>query len=658
MNNENVTERVKMKNGGRPRWKRPMTVTALLIILAFTVSAAVTGTIKQMEEEKAFERLHEEAGNIAEDISESVADDREQIEVLASAASGYEDLSSQELWDMLNAFDSVGMISRIEILLPGDVVLKDGKSITAEGLLSFEKEEAKGTHVSDRERDLENREAYVVRSYVPIVRGAETVAMMYGVIELENLPEKVTAAPYGGDAAIYIIDGNSGDFLVDTWHNDPGGNIWELGKRQMAPGYDHESLKQGVTDGSEGYVVFASETIGENLYFYYEPIAVNEWRIALSVPEHIVFENADKISVILNGFLCFEALAFLFYFFWMIHYVRRETNEKQRQLDMIQYIYEVEKLLFSAHEKEENLLRALEKIGGITGAQRVVFSISGLPYAEKSYIWRREEKNGDKKNAAEQSRAAYKEERDSLYGYFENGNESFEAYSPEEIRGMFPGLAVPGIKNIIAIPVKEMDGRICALLAVFNTTKRHPDIALLKSVEFSFGMFFHNFSTYSTIREQGEKDVLTGLYNRNRYEADIPGLGRGFWKSLICIYMDADGLHELNNARGHEAGDRMLKSVAEQLKSRFGTKYSYRVGGDEFVVFVPEQEEKSVLRLCGEMAELLEKEGYHISYGAEYRKDVSSMGDMIKSAEKKMYKMKREYYEQGPHDRRKRPGRY
>lgn len=172
-----------------------------------------------------------------------------------------------------------------------------------------------------------------------------------------------------------------------------------------------------------------------------------------------------------------------------------------------------------------------------------VFSISGRPYAEKSYIWRREEKNGDKKNAAEQSRAAYKEERDSLYGYFENGNESFEAYSPEEIRGMF----------------------------------------------------FHNFSTYSTIREQGEKDVLTGLYNRNRYEADIPGLGRGFWKSLICIYMDADGLHELNNARGH---------------------------------------------------------------GAEYRKDVSSMGDMIKSAEKKMYKMKREYYEQGPHDRRKRPGRY
>ena len=31
----------------------------------------------------------------------------------------------------------------------------------------------------------------------------------------------------------------------------------------------------------------------------------------------------------------------------------------------------------------------------------------------------------------------------------------------------------------------------------------------------------------------------------------------------ICVYIDANGLHELNNERGHEAGDLMLRFVAE-----------------------------------------------------------------------------------------------
>ena len=35
--------------------------------------------------------------------------------------------------------------------------------------------------------------------------------------------------------------------------------------------------------------------------------------------------------------------------------------------------------------------------------------------------------------------------------------------------------------------------------------------------------------------------------------------------SLACIYIDVNGLHEMNNSRGHEAGDDMIKQVAAQL---------------------------------------------------------------------------------------------
>ena len=127
----------------------------------------------------------------------------------------------------------------------------------------------------------------------------------------------------------------------------------------MAPGYDHEQLKQGLIDGKTGYVVFVSRTVGEYLYFYYEPVGINNWRVALSVPESEVFADAQAAREIMNLFLIFEAVCFILYFLWMFRYVRRETNEKQRQLDTINYLYEVEKLLFNAHEKRENLFQAL-----------------------------------------------------------------------------------------------------------------------------------------------------------------------------------------------------------------------------------------------------------------------------------------------------------
>ena len=54
-----------------------------------------------------------------------------------------------------------------------------------------------------------------------------------------------------------------------------------------------------------------------------------------------------------------------------------------------------------------------------------------------------------------------------------------------------------------------------------------------------------------------QTDVLTGLYNRNLYERSLAGYPARCRESLSCIFVDVDGLHELNNTRGHAAGDEM-----------------------------------------------------------------------------------------------------
>ena len=62
-------------------------------------------------------------------------------------------------------------------------------------------------------------------------------------------------------------------------------------------------------------------------------------------------------------------------------------------------------------------------------------------------------------------------------------------------------------------------------------------------------------------------DVLTHLYTRCKYEHDLKVFQLANYARLTCIYMDAVGLHEINNHLGHEAGDHMLRSIADGIRS-------------------------------------------------------------------------------------------
>lgn len=635
----------KKKKADEIRWGRSLATTGVMILLVVAASFAVLRHINRMEEERSFERLYEEAGRLADTIELYAASDREELRMLSAVIGKYDDLYAPELWDLLDSYTAVGMMSRVELLLPGDVVLtRGGTPVDGTGTLSFDREAALGEHITDRETDILDSENYIARHYVPVLRDGETVAMLYGVIELGELPEEVNLDPYGGQGAVYIIDGLTGDFLVDTWHPGQVGNMWEMGQREMAPGYDSEQLRQGVYDGDSRYVVFVSRTAGEYLYFYYEPMAINQWRIAVSVPESVVFANADAIARVLNLFLIFELVCFMAYFLWMIRYARQVTGEKQRRLETLNFLYDVENLLFNAHEKRENLDAALEKIGGILPAEQVGFWIAGQP---RAFRWRKEPAVDEPADGGDQARIH------KLLTYFEAGNRDFEAYNEKALREMFPEEDWAGVRNLVAVPVGDMDGKICGILAVRNITGGPSTAALLKNLKFSFSMFCRNLKHYTELREQGDRDALTGLYNRNRYERDLRSVYAPYSGPLVCAYIDVNGLHEMNNANGHDKGDQMLAAVAAELRRHFDPEHTYRIGGDEFVVFVPGGEEDAVAARCHALAASLAAENYHVSIGVHGERCVSSLQALIKAAEKNMYEEKKRYYEQEAHDRRR-----
>ncbi|HJB01053.1 MAG TPA: GGDEF domain-containing protein [Candidatus Mediterraneibacter merdavium] len=631
----------------RIRWDSSMLVTSVMVIVIVTLSVVATNHINQLEEMKSIERLYKEADNVADMIEMYAQSDRETLEVLAAVIEEYDDLYSEELWSLLDSYSSVGLMSGIELLLPDNTVLRqDGRIVDAEGVLSFEEEAAMGPHISDRETDIEDPEKYIVRHCVPIIRNGRTAAILSGIIDLGKMPEGVELDPYGGKAALYIIDGNTGDFLIDTWHPGEVGNIWGLGEREMAPGYDSAQLKQGVSEGDSSYVIFVSKTIGEYLYFYYEPMQINEWRIAVSVPENVVFENANAIKRLLNTFLMLEILCFIAYFLWMLHYVRRTIGEKQRQIETLNYIYDVEKLLFNAHVKQENIWAALEKTGAFIGAERVAFWTVGTSQGKLSFLW--ENSTGVRRSCDEKYFLR-------LLQYFEQGHSEFAAYDVQSVRAVFPEQTFEGIYNMIAVPVGDVEGNVCGILAGCNMLNGHVPVVLLKNMEFSFGMFFRNLKSLNDIREQGDRDVLTGLYNRNRYERDAAKMSEAHTGPLVCIYIDINGLHEMNNTKGHYAGDSMLQTVAQEIEKRFSGDNIYRIGGDEFIVFVPEADKADVESKTKELEEVLQEKDYYISVGVQYEKDVTSIDGMVEAAEKKMYAEKKRYYARRTNDRRAAP---
>jgi diguanylate cyclase (GGDEF)-like protein len=91
------------------------------------------------------------------------------------------------------------------------------------------------------------------------------------------------------------------------------------------------------------------------------------------------------------------------------------------------------------------------------------------------------------------------------------------------------------------------------------------------------------------IRQLSLVDELTGLNNRRGFfmmaeQARNVALRHG--ARVFILFIDADGLKKVNDTLGHEAGDEMLRNLAQVLKSTFRrSDILARLGGDEFCVF-------------------------------------------------------------------------
>lgn len=139
-------------------------------------------------------------------------------------------------------------------------------------------------------------------------------------------------------------------------------------------------------------------------------------------------------------------------------------------------------------------------------------------------------------------------------------------------------------------------------------------------------------------------DVLTHLFTRCKYEHDLKVFQLANYARLTCIYMDAVGLHEINNHLGHEAGDHMLRSIADGIREYFPDDCAYRIGGDEFVLLCPAREPQAIEKSLAVFRHTIREMGYEVSVGVAESSDGRTLNETVNRAETAMRHDKMEFY--------------
>ena len=164
---------------------------------------------------------------------------------------------------------------------------------------------------------------------------------------------------------------------------------------------------------------------------------------------------------------------------------------------------------------------------------------------------------------------------------------------------------------------------------------------------------------------QAVTDPLTGLLNRRGFHQAVENIllrSERNEQSLVLLYLDLDGFKRVNDSLGHDAGDRVLRWVSEQMQACLRScDILGRMGGDEFTALLelecPEQAAKISEKLIERVSVCQQVDGLEVMLGvsigiATFPDCGSDLSGLLRAADIAMYEAKRagrqqyRYYDQ------------
>lgn len=621
------------------RLDKSLRVTLLLIVFISLLICCAYIIITQQITDTCFRTLDNAADQAVIAVQSCISSNQEQLEAMANLLVQHEPLDSDVVRQHLSAYRQHGIITCVGLLLPsGEMMLPGEAERIPAGTFVFSEERSRVPYVSNGVAVPGTDGQKVFYQAVPVLRDGQTVGILYGFVDLGDFADSLRIAAYDGNVQFFIAEGESGNFLVDTWHHTLG-NVYDASmmSRRVKRGYDFLQMKQDFADGQAGRIAFLSNTAGEYFYSSYMPVEINQWMLQVTVLESIVFQDLVCIRWVLLMVASAEALGLCAYLLWVFVRVRRDSEQNNLRLSQTIYMYDVQQTLFDAYKSPELFVTALEKVAQIHAAQAAFFFVLENGAIKESYF-------SSQDMASRINSVLLRMHFPHAYAQLCAGQSILLYASEEQDEATRASFARFDFTSVMLSPLRDADGVPVGILGCINMQKRWQDCTLLDCVSRNFLMAQSSTVFHRRIRQLSMTDALTGLGNRHRFEQHTEQLASEPPEQLCCLYVDVNGLHDVNNAHGHAAGDTMLQTVSSALCRQFPAESCFRIGGDEFIVLCEGMNRKEMNGHIQTIQACMEQSGYSISIGMAWLDEAGGVQDMLDAAEKCMFEEKRAYY--------------
>lgn len=216
----------------------------------------------------------------------------------------------------------------------------------------------------------------------------------------------------------------------------------------------------------------------------------------------------------------------------------------------------------------------------------------------------------------------------------------------EQERGQpsYEMLKAQQVWRLLAVPLMK-GGAMVGFLGVDNPRAHYDDATLLASIQFFVTNSLDRKKQQAYLEKLSYRDMLTGLYNRNRYIERLEAYKQVQDQQIGAIYIDLNGLKKVNDEQGHRAGDELIMRAAGTIAGIFAED-AYRVGGDEFVVILLDVSREDFARKTEQLRRQMQENSVDASIGGVWQASTENLENLLRLADENMYREKKRYYSQ------------
>ena len=206
-------------------------------------------------------------------------------------------------------------------------------------------------------------------------------------------------------------------------------------------------------------------------------------------------------------------------------------------------------------------------------------------------------------------------------------------------------LADAGLSSLAVSAVDAADSRLGFLLVGSTTAELndHHQVEQLEVLAALLGSAIRNSRHLGELLSQTRRDPLTGLGHSQAFDEKLTSIRHNQETLNVVFMIDIDHFKLVNDTLGHDEGDRQLKAVAAALRSALRDDDSvFRIGGDEFAVVVPVDDELQARAIGERIVQAVTESGQKVSVGGAFAfSDDIGHRDVFVRADEALYLAKR-----------------